>query len=415
MQCQSPTYRRYTLIACIILLAATHLGFAKRTSSCGDPDWFRVQHNQTVGKKLSLLCKGELEAAENHRRAAEEQLNAVIKQAPNSADAYEAHSTLSHFYLRIGRFHDAEAQVMAMLAAKPTAPDLKNIYPLFALLGQFPNLAVSASHPASIRSEVSDGNIFAPVTVNSFPATYMLDTGVNLSLMSESEATRLGLTPQSSTTTLSDISGTRSAALKVVQVDNLTIGATHLRHVPFLVVADTNGAFTDVPPGHRGVLGIQPLLALGTLGFRSKGMLRIADEIGAGATIAPLLFDGELPLTQIVYQGRSLTVTLDLGATQTTLNPPFAKLYPELLRSGNHESHALNGLSGTTTQRSVSLPRLVVSFGREVKLAPAIILLDQTTGSSAWTAANLGYDLMQQGRPFTINFGQMKIFFGQDH
>jgi hypothetical protein len=51
----------------------------------------------------------------------------------------------------------------------------------------------------------------------------------------------------------------------------------------------------------------------------------------------------------------------------------------------------------------------VDQFGREVDLTPAVILLDQTTGASAWAAANLGYDLMQQARPFTLNFRRMKI------
>jgi hypothetical protein len=78
-----------------------------------------------------------------------------------------------------------------------------------------------------------------------------------------------------------------------------------------------------------------------------------------------------------------------------------------------NESHTLNGLSGATVKRSVSLPNLVFSFGGEVKLAPASILLDQTGGSSDWSAANLGYDVVQQARPLTINFQGMRIDFGQ--
>jgi hypothetical protein len=86
--------------------------------------------------------------------------------------------------------------------------------------------------------------------------------------------------------------------------------------VPFLVFADTNGAFVGVPSGHCGILGIQPLLALGTLGFRPDGMLSIASKVEMGTTTEPLLFDGEMPLTQISYRDKPLSVTFDVGATR---------------------------------------------------------------------------------------------------
>jgi predicted aspartyl protease len=403
------------IVLAFIVFPIAHPVFAQNVSSCGNADWFAVQQAQVQGKKLSLLCHGELNAAADRRGVAERELKTVIEHAPQNADAYEAHSALVHFYLRIGRFHDAEAQILAMLAAKPTASDLANVRSLFALLANYPDLTVPSSHPAGVRSQTIDGNVFMPVTANGIPRNYMLDTGLNLSMMSEKEAVHLGLTPQSSTTRLNDISGLNGPELRIVEVENLVIGGTHLKHVPFLVVADTNGAFVGIPEDEHAILGIQPLLALGTLSFQTDGMLRIADKAERSATTAPLLFDGALPLTQIDYEGRPLTVTFDMGATQTTFDPPFAKLYPELLQRGSSESHTLNGLSGTTAQRSVSLPYLDFRFGREVHLAPAIILLDQTTGASAWAAANLGYDLMRQARPFTLDFRRMKIEFARTH
>jgi predicted aspartyl protease len=406
--------RALLLSTCFVLVGAQSL-LAQNASSCSSPDWFVVQQTQREGHELSPLCKGELDAAEDHREAAESELKAVIQGASQSADAFEAHSTLTHFYLRIGRFHDANAQILAMLVTKPTAPDLQNVRSLFALLATYPDLAVVSSHPATVSSHMIDGNVFAPVTVNGSTGAYMLDTGLNLSMMSEAEARELGLVPQSSATSVTDISGLSGPGARVVQVDSLVIGATHLRHVPFLVVADTNGAFVGIPPGQHAILGIQPLLALGTLSFRRNGTIHIAGKAEPASTTAPLLFDGALPLSEIVYRGRPLTVTFDMGATQTTLDPPFAKLYPETLRSGNSENHTLNGISGSTVQRSVSLPHLAFTFGRDVDLAPATILLDETTGASAWAAANLGYDLMQQARPFTIDFQRMVIVFPAAH
>jgi hypothetical protein len=406
--------RALSLCTCLILIGTESL-LAQNASSCSSSDWFVVQQTQREGSRLSPLCKGELDAAEDHREAAEAELKAVIAGSPQSADAYAAHSTLTHFYLRIGRFHDANAEILAMLATRPAAPDLHNVRSLFALLASTPDLAVVSSQPATVRTHVIDGNVFAPLTIEGSTRTYMLDTGLSLSMMSESEAKSLGLNPQSSTTSVSDISGLNGPGARIVQVDRLVIGATELRHVPFLVVADTNGAFVGIPPDQHGILGIQPLLALGTLSFRKDGALHIGESAEQAHITTPLLFDGALPLSQIVYQGRPLTVTFDMGATQTTLDPPFVKLYPEVLKQGKSESHTMNGISGSTAQRSVSLPHLELIFGRQVDLSPATILLDETTGASAYAAANLGYDLMQQARPFTIDFHHMLITFAAEH
>jgi hypothetical protein len=156
---------------------------------------------------------------------------------------------------------------------------------------------------------------------------------------------------------------------------------------------------------------LKPLLAVGKLGFPTDGMLTISAKTDPAGSAAPLLFAGTIPITQIIYQGHSLPDTFDMGATQTTLNPPFAKLFPDLIRSGKDQNHDMQGISGTTVQHSVSILSLTLQFGRKLELTPAIILLDQTSKASSWAAANFGYDLMQQARPFTLDFRRMKVEF----
>ena len=399
-------------MCCTLFLPAT--SWAQSAASCNSPDWFVVQQSERGGKGLSRLCRAQLEAAEDHRQVAEKELKAVISASPQSTVAYAAHSTLTHFYFRAGRFHEASAQISAMLSARPDAPDLHNVQSLFALLATNPDVAIVRSHPAIVRTHVIDGNVFAPVMLGRVPRSYMLDTGLNLSMMSESEAKSLGLTPQSSNTAVSDISGLSGPGARIVEVESLTIGGTVIRHVPFLVAADTNGAFVGVPKGEQGIVGIQPLLALGTLAFNKDDTLSLDGRALTAARTVPLLFDGPLPLSRITYKGRTMTVTFDMGATQTTLNPPFVKLFPQLLDLSRLESHTLNGISGSTAQRSASLDHLELVFGHHVDLSPATILLDQTTGTSAYAAANLGYDLMQQAPPCTMDFRRMLIPFRQN-
>jgi len=118
-----------------------------------------------------------------------------------------------------------------------------------------------------------------------------------------------------------------------------------------------------------------------------------------------------MPLSQITYESRLLPVTFDLAAVHTIFNPHLAALFPALIKTGKSENHSLNGVSGTTIQRSIWLADFEFQFGRQVRLAPVTILLDQTTCESAWTAANLGFDSIQQGRPFVLNFRKMSLEF----
>jgi Aspartyl protease len=413
----APLRTRPTVLAAILLCFFTHPLFSQTpankpaTPPCGTPDWFAVQKSQAGGEPLSPICKAELDSASDRRSLAERELTSIIKRNPHSPDAYTARENLTHLYFRTGRFKDANAQILAMLVDKPTAPDLANVSSLFALLANFPDLQTQQSHPATIHGEIIEGNLFAPVTINGSSRSYMLDTGANISLISEVEAAHLGLTPQSSTTKVNDISGVAGAPARVVEVENLVIGNTHLSHVPFVVIPDDNGAFQGIPAEKHAILGIQPLLALGAIAFERDATLQIAVESHPQANSVPLLFDGAIPLTQITCQGHLLPVTFDTGAVNTSFNPPLAKFFPELTKTGKTENHDLNGISGTTAQRSVSLPNLSFDFGRPIRIQPATILLDPTTEQSAWAAANLGFDAMLQAAPFILNFRKMTIDF----
>ena len=77
-----------------------------------------------------------------------------------------------------------------------------------------------------------------PVLVNKKSALWFMDTGANISVMSDAEAAALGLVVHTVDTKMTDISGT-VMAFKITQIDELTIGRTHLKHVSFVVLPHT--------------------------------------------------------------------------------------------------------------------------------------------------------------------------------
>src|ERR1700721_2186079 len=83
------------------------------------------------------------------------------------------------------------------------------------------------------------------------------------------------------------------------------------------------------------------------------------------------------PIVQIQFDNRNLALTLDTGATNTDLYPPFAALFPELIRTASKtESYKMEGEGGAKNMNDAILPSLQMSIGSfPVSLRPANDLL----------------------------------------
>lgn len=105
-------------------------------------------------------------------------------------------------YLRTGRYADARRLVDEMLSAEPR-DDLKNVRAVF---GSGPNMRVRRGS-ASLSCQVSETGVLMPMTVNGKHVDWLVDTGANLTLISDAEATRLGLVIRDSAGLAADLAG----------------------------------------------------------------------------------------------------------------------------------------------------------------------------------------------------------------
>ncbi|MBV8072746.1 MAG: aspartyl protease family protein [Acidobacteriaceae bacterium] len=354
--------------------------------------------------------RGATEAAFNQIGPARKYLEAVIRTAPHSEDAYAAHELLASLYFRNGLYHKAFLQIEAMLREKPTAEDAKNMHPLFKALSQS-DQAVSRRKPSTLPLRLEQGNLYLPVTIGGKQATYILDTGANFSLLSESEAKRLGLLVRDVNTQIGDSSGAH-VGMRVAVAKDLFLGNLHLKNVAFGVLPDTQPPFAGLPVGLRGLLGIPVLLAMQTLRWEPKGTFAFGFRPQPKRlSRANLCFEQSFPVTQVVVQHTMLDFTLDTGAVHTVLSLPFAQKFPDLLKaSGQKESHLLTGVGGSSSYDSVLLPIVILQVGGQaVSLKPAHVLVKQSSDTSTWAAGNLGMDLLNQARMITIDFHAMTL------
>ena len=116
-------------------------------------------------------------------------------------------------------------------------------------------------------------------------------------------------------------------------------------------------------------------------------------------------------MAQVQYEGRRLAFTLDTGATNTDLYPPFAEMFPDLMRgAAKTDSYKMEGAGGTKTLNAAVLPWLPLSIGGfPVVLKPVGILREFTVENSKFFHGNLGIDLLQQAHKTTFDFRAMTL------
>lgn len=74
---------------------------------------------------------------------------------------------------------------------------------------------------------------------------------------------------------------------------------------------------------------------------------------------ADLCFDGTRLAVQVRYDNRTLAFTLDTGASNTDLYPPFAAAFPELIRSAvKTDSYKMEAMGGSKHMQAAVLKSL---------------------------------------------------------
>jgi len=397
------------IVACWALLASLCFGAQKDDTNLkslyDSHQWFELRDSIRQGGAQAFY-QGAVACAFNDERRCEKRLGDVFKSAPRSDKAVEAHRILASAYFTHGEYKKALAQVDAILALMPTDADALSDRPVFSALAETPEQQIAGRHTTV---QLEDGGL--PFSINGVRATYWFDTGAELSVLTESEAKRFGLRAHPASVQVGDVNGTQ-VNTRIAVADELSIGSIRIRHVAFLVLPDNQPPFNDQGPGSRGLIGIPVLLALKTFTWEVDKTFKIGPESShKGVPHAGLCFDGNHPLVQVAYENRPLAFTLDTGATNTDLYPPFASAFPELIRSATKtDSYKMEGVGGAKYMEAATLESLKFSIGEfPVTLKSVGVLLKPTTDASRFFAGNLGIDLLQQAHQTTFDFKAMTL------
>ena len=403
--------RKPLLVLCALVLQCFSAGADETTlkSLYDSHQWFELR-KASRNRDTPNFYKGAVACTFNRVSECKKKLVEVIRSSLFSEQAREAHLILISTYLRVGRYREVLLQLDQMLAAHPDDLEVKQARKNLAAL-KLQNQTVSKRSLSRVIARPQGGNLAIAVSINGHPANYIVDTGSLSSVLSESEAQRLGMTILDLGKTSASING---LPFRVAVADTLAAGNFHLEHVAFLVFPDKEQPFVELPAGERGIIGLPVLLAFRKFSWTSDGTFEIGPKYQHGPH-SDLAFNGsyngQVPVTEMRFQDTTLTFMLDLGAETTDLYQHFANRFPRMVSElGSKESKTLNTIGRTENLDSITIPQVEFRLaGLLVKLNPAHILGPEVGGDSRFFDGNLGMDLLNQSKRVTVDFKAMTL------
>jgi hypothetical protein len=357
------------------------------------------------------LYAGAVASALSDSKNAEKLLNRAIKMAPDSEVADEAHGQLAYLYARLSRNRKVVQQFDRMLQIKPGREELRNARALFAAFSRYPDQSVGKRRFTSVRgAEVSKDGLVIPLSINGKAVNWGIDTGMNISIIGDSEARMLGLTVDNEQAQVADMNG-GTTPVRTTIVNRLAIGEVEVRNVPFMVLPDSQPPMNLLPPGKRGYLGLPVVVALQAISWTADGTFEIGFPPGIqDSTRVNLCFDGLAPIVRVQFQGRALEFLFDTGnGAGTQLWDRFGEEFKALLKEhGTKSTKKVTQVGGSIDREATVLPELRLSIGKfDTVLKPAFIFSKPVGNDSQYGL--FGMDLLSQAREVKVDFRSMTI------
>lgn len=342
--------------------------------------------------------------AERGGKAEDAAIEAWLKAHPDAPAATRAmlfHRLCNDYGVLVG----GEKRVTACAEANKLAPDGEDasdekIAEAFRatppIRGQGAATVPTIANPLGSKS--------AEVTVNGITLPWFVDTGAEISVVTESTAARLGVRvlPGSSDVGTS----TTRVTGKMGLIDKATIGGATIEHLPVLILPDAMlklGKDYTIP----AILGLPAFAALGRIAWRDGGTkLALGDDapMPQGKTVRVYWHEDGLGIPITTPLGTA-GAQFDSGADSTALRRPGLKLLTrDQIASATERNATIGGTGGFVTTKVRVLPRLDYTVD-DVPLSALKLNIEDNDSS----AGRVGSDMIVQLKLLTIDFATMTL------
>lgn len=362
-----------------------------------------------------LMLSGMLAAYELRDADAAQALEIYLASGGDNPEARQAaRGALAMVQLRQGRYAEAVATLDGALATFDGPNDVR----LGLAQTRGVAVALSGAEPQA-RTAFAAGSVNferdmaglprVPLTINGQAREYVFDTGANFSVVTESQASELGLRMLGASAGIGSVTQDTTAAHLAV-ADTLTLGNLTFENVAFLVVPDSSLSFAGGVYRIPGILGFPVISQMERISV-SGDTLAWAESQGP-VIERDLFVDG---LTPRVYghvgDGPAVQFALDSGANRTGLRPVVLVEQPALAEGSRERTERVGSAGGVAEVEATQIPRVSLRFDGVVVELENVSVAEEAAGGDD-IHGRLGQDVLRRGFVMDFPAGDFALMTG---
>lgn len=330
--------------------------------------------------------------------------------------------TLADDYQKSFRYNDAIAAFEDLLHNFASQMDAiekhgaEDDYQVALLLKDAPPQTISFDAGIDLPTDRTPaiGTIETSLTVNGVVQSWILDTGANISTVSASFAAKLGVRLSNDAAQTEGITGAENK-LRIAILPEMKLGGATIRNVVLLVLDD---ASLNIPLGKKAryqinaILGYPVLEALGRITFTKDGHFLAGPDSPSGQGGARLYVDGLTPLLECEVQNRKVLFSFDTGADESVLSERYHRDFLDAFKGLRMKHYGMSGAGGMEKLTAYYLPEVRLGVGQTQAVLHKVPVVPAMGTDMDLRYGNLGRNLVDPYRSFTIDFESMRFSLG---
>jgi hypothetical protein len=260
------------------------------------------------------------------------------------------------------------------------------------------------------------GSITADFTAHNITAPWILDTGANFSVVTETYARQLGLTLSAGTAHTQGATGAENPT-HVAILDTLTIGNATVHNVVLLVLSDANLTIhtsKKKPYVIPSILGYPVFQALGIIRFTHNHRFQAGATLPLSGDSSPIYMEKLNVLFSCRTHDHPRPFLFDSGANATTFFVPY---YGEFAADLLHEKQGTRngyGAGGSSTDQVYILDHVDLELANRIVDLQHIAVFKnpQNTLADEYEGA-LGRDLISSLDSLTLDLTRDRVYPGK--
>ena len=256
-----------------------------------------------------------------------------------------------------------------------------------------------------VRDKAGLSNL--PVTFGEDSLGFIFDTGANISTVTKSTASAMGMKILDASFKVKAISGVEvNSGLAVAP--SFSIGDILIENAVFLVFPDSALAFPPINYQINGIIGYPVMAAMKEIQLAKAGSL-IVPVRSSATTVRNMAMNFLSPLIQLPREKDTLVFTFDTGADETTLYRDYYLRYRDEIEPGNTAVKINMGGAGGKAMVDGYYIDLSLTVNNKEIVLDSVEVITESLINSEHIYGNIGQDLISKFDTLTINFEEMFI------